>query len=171
MTNLPKCTRCDDIGWVCENHTDKPRRDGPGGCTCGAGAPCPARNVANADNPPRDPAGSVRAELDTLNEKIGDRSSQAWQDYLKRKGRKIEPLLAGLSDAEGAGSVSATRAQSHCCEAATGRRQRRRRVCRRPRARPAHRAARSERLDRPFTFTRRGGEVAQAVRGVDYSVF
>jgi hypothetical protein len=38
----PKCSRCDDVGWVCENYTDKPWHVGPGGCMCGAGAPCPA---------------------------------------------------------------------------------------------------------------------------------
>jgi hypothetical protein len=46
-----KCARCEDLGWVCENHDDKPWREGPGGCECGAGAPCPACNVANADTP------------------------------------------------------------------------------------------------------------------------
>jgi hypothetical protein len=62
MTSLPKCARCEDIGWVCENHNDKPWRDGPGGCTCGAGAPCPSCNVSNADNPPRDPSDFERVD-------------------------------------------------------------------------------------------------------------
>jgi hypothetical protein len=38
MTN-PKCPNCRGIGWVCENHPDKPWDDEIG-CTCGAGLPC-----------------------------------------------------------------------------------------------------------------------------------
>ncbi|TWB66650.1 hypothetical protein [Bradyrhizobium sacchari] len=39
---MQPCTICDDTGWVCENHPDRPW-DGPRGCTCGgAGVPCPA---------------------------------------------------------------------------------------------------------------------------------
>jgi len=39
------CNRCKDVGWVCENHLDKPwDRDLPEGCECGAGAPCPDCN-------------------------------------------------------------------------------------------------------------------------------
>jgi hypothetical protein len=34
------CPRCDDIGWVCENHPDRPW-EGERACQCGgAGAPC-----------------------------------------------------------------------------------------------------------------------------------
>jgi len=72
---MPKCTRCDDIGWVCENHTDKPWHMGAGGCMCGAGAPCPACNVANADNPPRDPSDFVRVEIKPMSEQA--------QEYLR----------------------------------------------------------------------------------------
>jgi len=57
-----KCARCEDLGWVCENHDDKPWRDGPGGCECGAGAPCPACNLSNADNAPRDPSDFERVD-------------------------------------------------------------------------------------------------------------
>jgi hypothetical protein len=38
MTN-PKCPNCHGIGWVCENHPDKPWDDEIG-CTWGAGLPC-----------------------------------------------------------------------------------------------------------------------------------
>jgi hypothetical protein len=35
------CPRCDDTGWVCENHPDRPW-EGERACQCGgAGAPCP----------------------------------------------------------------------------------------------------------------------------------
>jgi hypothetical protein len=35
------CLRCEDTGWVCENHPNQPWQ-GPHACTCGgAGAPCP----------------------------------------------------------------------------------------------------------------------------------
>lgn len=42
------CKRCDDLGWVCENHTERPWRDGGSdredASDCGAGAPCPECN-------------------------------------------------------------------------------------------------------------------------------
>ena len=35
------CFRCEDSGWVCENHPDRPW-DGPHACSCGAaGEPAP----------------------------------------------------------------------------------------------------------------------------------
>lgn len=37
----PSCPKCLDIGWVCENHPDRPwDRTLPNGCECGAGMPC-----------------------------------------------------------------------------------------------------------------------------------
>ena len=78
-----KCTRCEDIGWVCENHDDKPWHVGRGGCMCGAGAPCPACN--NADNPPRDPSGFERVETATPMNVIGiglQPISKQAQEYL-----------------------------------------------------------------------------------------
>lgn len=58
---MEKCTNCNDMGWVCENHTDKPWS----GCTppdmvscgCGAGQPCHVCNPSDYDNPPKDPPG------------------------------------------------------------------------------------------------------------------
>jgi hypothetical protein len=35
----PNCPICRGIGWVCENHPEKPW-DLELGCVCGAGAPC-----------------------------------------------------------------------------------------------------------------------------------
>jgi hypothetical protein len=50
------CTICDDTGWVCEAHPDRPtgmfskRFDA---CNCGgAGMPCPTCNPSDADQPP-----------------------------------------------------------------------------------------------------------------------
>jgi hypothetical protein len=34
-----KCALCLGLGWVCENHPDRPWDD-ERGCTCGAGMPC-----------------------------------------------------------------------------------------------------------------------------------
>ena len=52
----PICNRCDDTGWVCENHPDKPwDKTLPHGCECGAGAPCPTCNPSDKDHPPRMP--------------------------------------------------------------------------------------------------------------------
>ena len=39
-----KCSLCEDCGWVCETHPDRPW-EGEHACTCGAaGAPCPRCN-------------------------------------------------------------------------------------------------------------------------------
>ena len=55
-----KCTRCRDIGWVCEMHDDLPW-DGEHECGCGAaGIPCPACNPSDKDHPPRLPKGFQR---------------------------------------------------------------------------------------------------------------
>lgn len=39
-----KCSICLGIGWVCENHPDRPWDDELG-CTCGAGEPCKCNAV------------------------------------------------------------------------------------------------------------------------------
>ena len=53
---MMKCTLCGDIGWVCENHPERPW-EGEHACGCGgAGMPCPICN-ATAGEPPRPPAG------------------------------------------------------------------------------------------------------------------
>lgn len=52
-----KCFRCEDRGWVCENHAERPW-EGPHACECGgAGAPCPRCNKADEGEPPRLPKG------------------------------------------------------------------------------------------------------------------
>jgi hypothetical protein len=59
-----KCARCQDTGWVCERHDDRPMDHD--GCP-GAGMPCPSCNVSNEENPPRLPAGFQPDEdLDAL---------------------------------------------------------------------------------------------------------
>jgi hypothetical protein len=51
-----KCARCEDSGWVCENHPQRPWQ-GEHACECGgAGMPCPR---CNEDDPPRLPSGFV----------------------------------------------------------------------------------------------------------------
>jgi hypothetical protein len=52
-----RCTVCDDTGWVCENHPDRPW-DGGGStrsdvCGCGAGKPCPTCNMPAPGERPR----------------------------------------------------------------------------------------------------------------------
>ena len=54
-----KCAVCDDTGWVCEEHPDKPWHARPGGCECGAGMPCLACNQPKEDQRPRMPADFV----------------------------------------------------------------------------------------------------------------
>ena len=52
-----KCSLCEDCGWVCENHPEKPW-EGEHACTCGgAGAPCPECNRGNDEDAPRMPSG------------------------------------------------------------------------------------------------------------------
>ena len=42
-------SRCEDCGWVCQNHPEQ-RWQGLHACDCDdAGAPCPARNSATGD--------------------------------------------------------------------------------------------------------------------------
>jgi hypothetical protein len=51
---MPQCPRCQDVGWVCENHPGRAwAKDKPNGCECGAGAPCPDCNEVVDDGPPR----------------------------------------------------------------------------------------------------------------------
>src|SRR5216684_319842 len=48
---------CEDCGWVCENHPDRPW-EGEHACTCGAaGAPCPQCNAPARGEAPRLPDG------------------------------------------------------------------------------------------------------------------
>jgi hypothetical protein len=48
-----KCLVCEDIGWVCEAHPERPW-EGPHGCGCGAaGAPCPWCNEPAEGETPR----------------------------------------------------------------------------------------------------------------------
>jgi hypothetical protein len=60
------CSRCDDTGWVCENHPDRPWVDSRRACSCGgAGVPCPDCNPDSGriDRPPRLPPG-LRVAID-----------------------------------------------------------------------------------------------------------
>ena len=50
------CPRCADVGWVCDNHPDKPwDKTAPNGCECGVGSPCPECNSFDHSNPPAPP--------------------------------------------------------------------------------------------------------------------
>jgi hypothetical protein len=58
MTELP-CKNCDDKGWVCEVHPDRPFKgvsDRMDACDCGVGLPCPMCNALLPErNPPVQP--------------------------------------------------------------------------------------------------------------------
>jgi hypothetical protein len=55
--SLPRCARCRDFFWVCENHDDK-AWDEDAGCQCGAGMPRPDCNSSDRDHPPKNLPGS-----------------------------------------------------------------------------------------------------------------
>lgn len=63
-----KCTVCGDMGWVCENHPDRPwGSDHPNACRCGgAGMPCLACNQPEEGERPRLPVDFI-ARLDRDN--------------------------------------------------------------------------------------------------------
>jgi hypothetical protein len=57
-----RCEVCDNTGWVCENHADRPSDcgDSKRGCTCGgAGMPCLVCNQPEPGERPRMPMGFV----------------------------------------------------------------------------------------------------------------
>jgi hypothetical protein len=66
MSGQQRCEFCDDTGWVCENHPDRPWRGFTSridACECGAGAPCDACN--RGDSPDISRAGmKVRTDKD-----------------------------------------------------------------------------------------------------------
>ena len=49
------CSVCDDCGWVCENHPERPWQGAHACPRGGAGMPCPRCNLSDADIPPRLP--------------------------------------------------------------------------------------------------------------------
>src|SRR4051794_8126954 len=55
------CKTCGGARWVCEDHLERPwggASDRSDACHCGgAGAPCPACNPCDRDNPPQMPEG------------------------------------------------------------------------------------------------------------------
>ena len=59
----PRCETCDDTGWVCENHPDRPSDCGGSKradvCGCGAGMPCRVCNQPATGERPRMPADFV----------------------------------------------------------------------------------------------------------------
>jgi hypothetical protein len=68
-TLITKCVVCDDTGWVCETHPDRPtgmfskRFDA---CNCGAaGMPCATCNPCDADNPPDMSRTGLKIAIDT----------------------------------------------------------------------------------------------------------
>jgi hypothetical protein len=57
------CKRCDDSGWVCEEHPGRPWA-GLHACNCGAaGMPCPVCNIPAEGQEPRMPDG-LKTEVD-----------------------------------------------------------------------------------------------------------
>ena len=64
---MPDCAKCQDVGWVCEAHPDRPwSKTIEGGCQCGARMPCPDCNpAADAAHPPQ----RVVAKIEALSQK------------------------------------------------------------------------------------------------------
>ncbi len=56
----PNCPYCQGEGWVCENHERLAWNENkPGGCECGAGAPCRLCNSGSPTEAPLLPPGST----------------------------------------------------------------------------------------------------------------
>ncbi len=62
-SKVPDCAKCQDIGWVCEEHPDRAwSMKIDGGCQCAPGMPCPDCNpAADAKQPPRRVVTQVKA--------------------------------------------------------------------------------------------------------------
>jgi hypothetical protein len=68
-----KCSRCDNSGWVCETHEDKP---------------CPECNPSDAQHPPRLPPDfvpEIEQGLKDLNEAIGDKTNERFDEAVCRQ--------------------------------------------------------------------------------------
>jgi hypothetical protein len=62
------CVTCDDTGWVCEAHPDRPAAMFSGrfdACNRGAAAPCLTCNPGDADNPPDMSRTGLKITVDT----------------------------------------------------------------------------------------------------------
>jgi hypothetical protein len=54
------CKRCQDVGWVCESHPDRPWGESkPNGRICGAGEPCPDCNPSESEGDPPRTGGAI----------------------------------------------------------------------------------------------------------------
>ena len=57
---MTECSNCDNTGWVCEGHSDRPYEEFSArtdACGCGPGVPCEECNPCDRYNPPRLPPG------------------------------------------------------------------------------------------------------------------
>ncbi len=59
---MANCKICDDEGWVCESHPDRPWNTSERGCECGPGMPCRICNPCDRNNPPRMSPGFVEID-------------------------------------------------------------------------------------------------------------
>jgi hypothetical protein len=63
-----RCPICDNTGWVCENHPDRPWRgtsQRADACNCGAGMPCECNPWGGIDEPPaKSPIAHVTVDKD-----------------------------------------------------------------------------------------------------------
>lgn len=58
---MTRCAACEDTGWVCENHPDRPS-EGPNACQCGgAGKPCRCNQLRKASGPDSRPASLLKS--------------------------------------------------------------------------------------------------------------
>jgi hypothetical protein len=73
------CRRCDETGWVCEDHPDRPFEDLPRACGCGAaGEPCSECNPSDEEHAPRLPVGFRKfVDKEEVAEKFWQRLRQA----------------------------------------------------------------------------------------------
>jgi hypothetical protein len=74
------CPRCSGLGWVCENHLDRPWAE-PGkysnSCDCGAGASCPRCNPLHRDHARPETVDDLVASIIAERERLRDHDPDA----------------------------------------------------------------------------------------------
>ena len=76
------CLVCDNTGWVCEEHPDRPWRGNSqraDACDCGAGMPCECNPCGGIDEPPKLSPQTLKEAFDAcFNPALGSLTEDDW---------------------------------------------------------------------------------------------